>query len=97
MTNSKKIKGTLKKQFPVLREKYHVKTMGIFGSFARGEENAKSDVDIVVEFTSPMGFFDFIRLEKTLSESLGRQVDLVTKSALKPAIKADVLKEVIYV
>lgn len=71
--------------------------MGIFGSFARGEENSQSDVDIVVEFTSPMGFFDFIRLEKSLSESLGRQVDLVTKSALKPAIKPYVLKEAMYV
>jgi predicted nucleotidyltransferase len=84
-------------ELPILKEKYHVKKMGVFGSFARGEENKKSDIDILVEFDSPIGFFDFIRLENYLSRALHKKVDLVSTRALKLAVKKDVLKEVIYV
>lgn len=68
-----------------------------FGSFARGEETEKSDLDILVEFDEPVGFFEFIRLEKFLSDVFNRKVDLVAKNAIKPAIKERVLNETIYV
>lgn len=94
---NKEIKEKLNSQLPFLKDKYHVNKVGIFGSFARGEQEEGSDIDILVEFDSPVGFFDFIRLENFLSEKLNRKVDLVSKKALKPAIKDDILKETIYV
>ena len=91
------IKKEITDQLPYLAEKYNVKRLGIFGSVARGDSRKDSDVDMLVEFKSPVGFFDFIRLENYLTESLGRKVDLVTKEALKPLIRNDVLNDVIYV
>ena len=82
---------------PNLRAKYHIKQMGVFGSVVRDEQTEESDVDILVEFDSPIGFFDFVRLEKQLSETLDKKVDLVSKKALKAAIREEVLKETIYV
>lgn len=97
MTMDKKIKAKINNQLPFLKKRYHVKKMGIFGSVARGEQTKKSDVDILVEFNAPIGFFDFIGLEDFLSKTLHKKVDLVSKKALKPIIKKDILKEVIYV
>lgn len=97
MKNISDIKKKIAAQMPFLREKFHVQEMGVFGSVARGDETAKSDIDILVSFNMPIGFFDFIRLEDFLSNLLGEKVDLVCKRALKPVIKDDVLKEVIYV
>lgn len=84
-------------QLPLLKTKYHVKKIGIFGSFVRGEQKKGSDVDILVEFETPVGFFDFIRLENFLSRALRKKVDLVSKKAIKPAVKKEVNKEVQYV
>jgi hypothetical protein len=82
---------------PILRDRYHIKNLGIFGSVARGEDTSVSDIDILVEFEIAPSFFEFIELENYLSERLGKKVDLVTKKALKPAIKEDILREVSYV
>lgn len=84
-------------QLPFLRQKYNVKRLGIFGSVVRDQQRKGSDIDMLVEFTSPIGLFDFIRLEAFLAETLNQKVDLVSKKALKPIIKDDILKETIYV
>ncbi|TET09117.1 nucleotidyltransferase [Candidatus Aerophobetes bacterium] len=91
------IKNLLKKSKPVLREKFMVKEIGIFGSLVRGEERKKSDVDILVEFYEVISLLDFVALERELSELIGEKVDLVMKSALKPRIGENILKEVIYI
>jgi len=88
---------TINLQMPYLKEKYHVKKLGVFGSVARNEQSPESDVDILVEFESPVGFFDFIRMENFLTGVLKMKVDLITRKALKSAIKEEVLKEVVYV
>lgn len=78
-------------------DEYSVKTIGVFGSVARNEETEQSDIDLLVEFSRPVGFVTFMRLENFLSEQLGARVDLVTPDSLKPVIRQDVLSEVIYV
>ncbi|PIR92370.1 nucleotidyltransferase [Candidatus Falkowbacteria bacterium CG10_big_fil_rev_8_21_14_0_10_44_15] len=93
----KKIKIKINNQLPFLKKRYHVKKMGVFGSVARAEAGENSDIDILVEFNAPIGLFDFIELEDCLSKKLHKKVDLVSKKALKPAIKKDILTEVIYV
>ncbi|MDD1685746.1 nucleotidyltransferase family protein [Methanoregula sp.] len=90
LSSLKKLKGE------VARE-YSVKKIGLFGSISRSEGTEQSDIDLLVEFSKPVGFVTFIRLENFLSEQLGERVDLVTSDSLKPVIRQDVLAEVIYV
>jgi len=91
------IKSTLDNNMESLKGDYGVKEIGLFGSFVRGDNSESSDIDLLVEFSRPVGFFKFIELEEYLGSLLGKKVDLVTKDALKSAIKADILKEVLYV
>ena len=77
-----------------LSRKYGVVEIGVFGSYARGENTRNSDVDILVSFDKPLGFFKFLELEESLSEWLGVTVDLVTRRALKPHIGRSILNEV---
>jgi uncharacterized protein len=74
-----------------------VKSMAIFGSLARGEATPASDIDMLVEFARPVGLFEFIRLELYLEDLTGRHVDLVTPDALRPAMRAYILNEAVYV
>ncbi len=82
---------------PELQSRYKVKEIGVFGSFVRGEQGEASDVDILVEFEKPIGFFKFLNLEEYLANQLGLKVDLVSKKALKPVIGQHILEEVILI
>ncbi|MBN1694847.1 nucleotidyltransferase family protein [candidate division WOR-3 bacterium] len=92
----KEIKEKLRKIQPELHAKYGVSRIGVFGSFSRGEEVRDSDIDILVEFDKDIDIFEYIDLRDFLSENLSRKVDLVTKDAIKPLIKDDIMKEVVY-
>jgi predicted nucleotidyltransferase len=70
-----------------------VKSLKFFGSVVRGEARADSDIDILVEFSRPIGLLAFVRLKNRLSELLGRPVDLVTPDALKPPLRDGILSE----
>jgi predicted nucleotidyltransferase len=88
--------GTLRAHVPELRERYGVRTLGVFGSYVRRKERRGSDLDLLVEFDErPLTLFQFVELERHLSDLLGVKVDLVEKSALKPAIGRRVLEEVL--
>ena len=91
------IKKKLKEVEPLLKERFKIKKIGIFGSYIRGEQKRKSDLDILVEFVEEPGLFEFIELEDCLSKNLGLKVDLVMKSALKPTIGKYILNEVVYI
>lgn len=96
MSNTQDFIRILQAQLPELRQAYGVRTLGLFGSFVRGEEHATSDLDILVEFDDrPLSLFQFIELEQRLSDLLGRRVDLVEKATLKPAIGRHILAEVV--
>lgn len=87
--------ATLAKLKGELRDRYGVSRIGVFGSLVRGEATAESDIDVLVEFARPVGFFKFLELEEYLAEKLGHKVDLVSKKALKPHIGARILEEVL--
>jgi predicted nucleotidyltransferase len=99
MKTFEEIRNTLYKHKEELREKYKVKEIGIFGSYIRGAQKKRSDVDILVEFekSSTLSLLDFIGLENYLSDVLGVKVDLVEKHTLKPRIGKRVLEEVVNV
>jgi predicted nucleotidyltransferase len=97
MITIEQIKKTLTEHKEELKQHYQVKDIGIFGSYVRGEQKSKSDVDILVEFeeSSTLSLLDFVGLEDYLSELLGVKVDLVEKGTLKPRIGKHVLNEVV--
>ena len=90
------IKTKLEKLKPILERKFKVKVIGVFGSYARGDETTSSDVDILVDLYEPIGW-DIIELKEFLETSLGVKVDLVTMNALRPELRDSILKEVVFV
>ncbi len=88
------IKRVLRDYKSVLEDKYHVHTLGIFGSYIHNEQAGDSDLDILVDFSSPISLFEFIDMEEELSELLCIKVDLVSRNALKPFIGRRILSEV---
>ena len=97
MTTLATIKRQLQEHKQELRTRYGVITIGVFGSYVRGEQTESSDIDILVELEKPMGLVKFIQLERDISRVLGVNVDLTTKKALKPFIGQRILREVSYV
>jgi len=78
---------------PILKEKYHVDTIEIFGSYVRAEPNKKSDLDILVTFSKPYNLWGFIDVKEFLTKKMHMKVDLVPKDSLKPMIKDQILQE----
>ena len=93
------IKAQLEELKPTLKERFQVETIGVFGSYSRGEEKKKSDLDVLVTFVVPndVDLVDFIEIKQFLSRKLKMKVDLVTKSALKRRIRDKIIQETIYV
>lgn len=97
MSDVETFKSALLQHKIELKDKFKVKTIGVFGSYVRGEEKLSSDLDILVEFDEPVGLFEFMKLENYLSDLLGVKVDLVSKKALKPHIGEHIVQEVIMI
>jgi predicted nucleotidyltransferase len=76
---------------------YGVRQLGLFGSYVKGTQRKKSDIDILVTFNRDVDLFDFLDLREYLENQLHAKVDLVMESALKPAIGKRILAEVEYV
>jgi len=81
---------------PLLTDKFHVSSIGFFGSYATGQQTDSSDLDLLVEFSQPVGW-EFFTLERFLEQSFGLRVDLVTRNALKERIKESILNQVRYI
>ncbi|MGC8815257.1 MAG: nucleotidyltransferase family protein [bacterium] len=90
----KEIKEKLKELKPLLKEKYKIKEIGIFGSYLKGNQTKKSDLDILIDFYEIPDLWTFIEIQEFLSKKLKIKVDLVMKSALKPYIGKVILQEV---
>ena len=90
-----KIKGILKDLKREIRNKYRAELLGIFGSFARGEQTSKSDLDVLVLFDTDATLFDFVGLAIFLEEKLGIKVDIVPQDTLRKEIKEKVLSDVV--
>ena len=96
MLKQAEIEKKLKELKPVLQQKFHVNSLGYFGSFSLNTQTENSDLDILVEFSKPVGW-EFFTLESFLDHSMGLKIDLVTKNALKERIRDSVLKQVKYI
>ena len=78
-----------------MRSRFKAKSIGVFGSYVRGEAKEQSDIDIMVELYEPIGW-DFVELKEYLETILEKPVDLVTDKALKPMIRDDIIKEIVH-
>jgi len=89
---TKELEEIKRKVIPILI-KHNVKRAGIFGSYVRGEQKNKSDVDILVEVNKEVDLIDFIRLKNTLERTVKKKVDLVEYDCIRKEIKQNILKE----
>jgi len=79
---------------PDLTVRYHLRSLGLFGSYGRGSQTRRSDIDILVSFTETPTLFAFVRLKRELEHSLGKRVDLVMREALRPSIGRRIVAEI---
>ena len=80
-----------------LKLKYQVKSLGVFGSFVRGEATDNSDLDLLVEFKGDVTFDNYMDLKFLLEDLFNRKIDLVIKEDIKPQIRERILEETVYV
>ncbi len=95
--NKKEIIDAIRSNKPEMEAHYGVQRLGLFGSYVKGRQRKKSDIDILVTFSRDIDLFDFLDLREFLESRLNAKVDLVMESALKPAIGKRILSEVEYV
>jgi hypothetical protein len=89
---------TLEKDMPVIKARYGVERIGIFGSCARGDETRTSDVDVLVEFAPGKATFDnFMQLAYDLEDLFKRRVDLLTVAGIDKYIRSRIEREVIWI
>ena len=96
MLSASNIEHILRNLKPILSDRFEVERIGYFGSFARGDQDDTSDIDILVEFRRPLGwaFFD---LQELLEKEFQRKVDLVSSKALKKQLRDKILRQTRYV
>lgn len=95
MKKREEIEQILREHKAELKEKYGVCEIGLFGSYVRGEERRRSDVDILVEFDTVPGLLKFLELEEYLSRLLGVRVDLVRRASIRKELRERILSEVV--
>lgn len=96
MTDLKKIEKIIENNRTTLREKFNVKSIGVFGSYSKRSHTRESDIDILVEFNGPVGW-KFFGLKDYLEKILGKKVDLATKNSLREEMKQNILDDVVYI
>ena len=95
MKSFKEIKEIINFHRKILEEEFKVKTVAIFGSYARGENTQESDLDVIVEFSSPVSLLHVVKVQNYLSDLLGMKVDLVPKENIRKELKEKILQEAV--
>ena len=97
MYTTGQILNMLKTKKPQLLEKYPISELGLFGSYARGDFNEQSDIDILVDFHSRIDGFEYIRLAHELEDTFRQKIDIVSRKGIKPQYLPYVEKNLIHV
>ena len=83
---------------PKMREAFercHVTSVKLFGSFARGEQNENSDLDVLIDYSHPPNLFMFVGLKHAIEDATGRKVDLVTEYSLRPTLRESITPDLV--
>jgi uncharacterized protein len=97
MSPRNKILETLAGLSDELRQKFKIRRIGLFGSYARQEQRPDSDIDLLVDFSEDADLFDLIELKYFLEDRLHHRVDIVPEHSLRDELKASVQADVSYV
>ena len=96
VTSLDEIKGVIEQHRADLKRELHVEKIGVFGSYARGDQKKRSDVDFLVTFDETIGLFTLSGPYIYLQAQLGRKVDVIPFNSLRPELRKYVLKDLIY-
>ena len=98
MKSRDQILAFLKQNKIMFRDRYHIIRIGLFGSYARGDQNVNSDIDLLVEFEdNTQDLYDLkLQLKYFFQKSLGIEIDICREKYIKPRIKKSILKETVY-
>lgn len=98
MKSRDQILAFLKQNKSLLRERYHIIRIGLFGSYARGDQNINSDIDLLVEFEeNTQDLYDLkLQIKEFFQDRLGIEIDICREKYIKPRIKKSILKETVY-
>jgi len=88
----KELKNIKLKVTPILK-KHGVSKAGIFGSYARGEQNSKSDIDFLIKIKDEASLTDLIKLKLIIQKNLNKKIDLVEYETIRPELKDRILNE----
>jgi predicted nucleotidyltransferase len=91
------IKKILRDHKAMIRDRYNVQRIGVFGSYVRGDTHSGSDVDVLVEFSEPISLIQLVSLENYLSDLIGIKVDVVPREDIRKELKDNILREAVYV
>jgi len=96
VTSLEGIRELIEQHRPELKRQFHVDKIGVFGSYARGDQKKTSDVDFLVSFDAPVSYFTIGGLYGYLKDAMGRDVDVVPREDLRPEFVENVLKDAVY-
>jgi len=96
MSKLAEIKSILMQFKPVIEQKYHITTLGIFGDYVKGNESDNSGVNILVDYAEPPSLLDLVDMEYFLTDLLQVKADIISKNGLKGARREQILSEVVY-
>jgi len=95
MKTMNEIKTIIHRQSANLKEKYGLRVVGIFGSYARGEQRSESDIDLLVDILKPISLLELVGAEIYLSEILGVKVELVPKRSVREEARETISREAV--
>ena len=97
VTSLDEIKDVIEQHRPELKRQFHVEKIGVFGSYARGDQKKRSDIDFLVTFDKAVNYLELAGLKIYLEETIGLKSDVVPSHNLRPEFRENVYKEVIYI
>jgi uncharacterized protein len=89
----KEIKEAIRQTVSDLPQRDNVKKVALFGSYIHNNAREESDIDLLIEFEHPVGYFELVRIQRAFEKNVGRKIDLVEPEALSKYFRSDVLRE----
>ncbi len=96
VSSLEEIREIIRRNKPELKRRFHVDKIGVFGSYARGNQKKRSDIDFLVTFNKVIGLFERAGLNIYLEDLTGRKVDVIPSGNLRPELRENVLKDLIH-
>ena len=97
ITSLEEIKELIRQHKPELKRQFHVDKIAVFGSYARGKQKKRSDIDFLVTFDESISLFTLGGLYEYLKEIMGTDVDVVAREDLRPEFRENVMKDIVYI